>query len=354
MSTLSCPIVRLDAIHPHPNADRLELTLVKGWQAVVQKGLHQAGDLAVYVPTDAVVPAEVLDAFGYTGKLGGPGHDRVRTVKLRGEVSQGLVLPLTEVRKYLTRSGPLQQLLAPGIDLAVPLGITKYEPEVPLHMNGVVVGAPDWFRVFYDVENIKNWPGVFELDEEVIITEKIHGTNMRVGLHASDGFFVASRRKDFALVQDPTNLYWKAAQDYDLESRLRSIVSGGFEWAVLFGEVFGTGVQDLQYGGGDLQYRAFDLLVKTLDGEPSWITAGFLAAQLEAAGIPAVPPLYDGPFSQAVLDEHTNGPDFSGSHMREGVVVRPFFNREHPNLGRVMLKNINVDYELRKNATEYH
>lgn len=352
-----CPIVTLDSVDPHPNADRLDLATIKGWRAVVQRGLHRTGESVVYVPTDAVLPPAAVAYFGYTGKLAGPDKNRVKTVKLRGEVSQGLVLPVDKVFKYLhdtvphwlDRSATVWQL---GADLAELLGVTKYEPPIPIHMQGEVTSAPDWFRVHYDIENIKNWPGVIAEGDIVVFTEKIHGTHCRVGYHRDQGFFVGSRNSHRSIKHDPTNLYWRAALDHGLEERLRAaVVTAEALYVVVFGEVFGRGVQDLHYGlePNQVGFRAFDVQV---DGV--WTDEPFARVLLTSVGIATVPKLFHGEFSAAELQHHTNGRDFSDSHVREGVVVRPERERNHPQLGRVILKSISPDYELRRGGTEYH
>lgn len=346
MSSFQCPLTTVDVVQPHPNADRLDLVTIRGWRAVCAKGLHQPGDTVLYIPTDAVLPANVMEAFGYVGVLSGPNKDRVRTVKLRGEVSQGLVVPLERVLTLL-RLDPMQITL--GMDLAGPLGITKWEPPIPVHLAGEVQPAPEWFRHYYDLEHLKNWPGVFQANELVVVTEKLHGTNCRVALHADGHLYVASRNRDRMLVESPNNLYWRAA------SPLRDGLATLFDrfraqhYVMVIGEVYGHGVQDLAYGvpAGQVAFRGFELVV---DGQ--------YQSYDDLPGItdvmPWVPLLWLGDYDPAVIDTLTAGTSTLAEHVREGVVVRPFAERVHPELGRVVLKSINPDYELRHGGTEFH
>jgi RNA ligase (TIGR02306 family) len=362
MSSFSCPVVRLTAVEPHPNADRLELAQVLGWRAVVQKGLHQAGDLVVYIPTEAVLPPGVLERFGFTGKLAGKEKNRVKTVKLRGEISQGLVLPLREVVNFtvnLEHSAPALREPAAweGEDVSDLLGIVKYEPPIPVHMAGEVEPAPEWFRLHYDVENLKNWPDVFREAEPVVVTEKIHGTNCRVGYHREDGFFVGSRNKERALLYNATNLYWRAAEQAGLRDKLHQYVEDeGLLFVVVFGEVHGAGVQDLHYGHqpGEIGFRAFDLLFGRMDGSAEYLRAAVFHPTMYLLGIPAVPLLYVGPYNADAVSLLTDGPDFSGSHIREGIVIKPAEERYDAKLGRVLLKSVSTKYLLREGGTEYH
>lgn len=371
MSTLRCPVVRLGPIEVHDNADALEIVNVLGYQAVVQKGLHREGNLVVYVPEGAVVPADVLEEFGFTGKLAGKDKNRVKAVRLRGKLSQGLVLPAIKVLMFLAIHGRLtddvhvrretggpegeaELFLREGADLAAALGITKWEPPIPVHMQGEVQAAPEWFRLFYDIENVKSWPEVLTPTEPLIATEKIHGTNMRAGWHREDGFFVASRGRDVALKPNDTNLYWRAARQVNVEQALRALVEQyGLEYAVVFGEVYGARVQDLHYGhaDGQISFAAFDLLVCHPDQRvPQFVSYD---SPLHASlAVPHVPVVARGTLSEVLTS--VSGTAFRGDHMREGLVLRPILERHHPDLGRVVLKAINPDYLLRQGGTEFH
>jgi RNA ligase (TIGR02306 family) len=134
---------------------------------------------------------------------------------------------------------------------------------------------------------------------------------------------------------------------------------------IVFGEIFGAGVQDMHYGQKGRAFRVFDISVdgKYLDVDE--LTA--FVAEFTAEGVRAVPVIYRGPFSLARIQELTDGPTtvcdaseikqpFKG---REGIVIRPVAERFDERLGgsgRVILKSISVDYHERKNAdrTEDH
>ena len=88
-----CPVVEL-TVRDHPDADRLEIAGHGGYQMVVGKGVWSTGDRAVYVPEASVLPGSLIEEMGLTGRLAGKGRDRVKVVRLRGVVSQGLVVPL--------------------------------------------------------------------------------------------------------------------------------------------------------------------------------------------------------------------------------------------------------------------
>ena len=134
MTAFEVAVVLLDLVEEHPNADRLELARVGGYRCVVPKGKYQAGERVAYIPENAIVPEDLLRSMGLwdgeagKGRLGGKKGDRVRPVRLRGEISQGLVFKPGDDA-------------AVGDDLAAAYGITKYEPKLPTTMSGQVANV---------------------------------------------------------------------------------------------------------------------------------------------------------------------------------------------------------------------
>ena len=150
------------------------------------------------------------------------------------------------------------------------------------------------------------------------------------------------------------NLYvraWKA-QESAFEQARAHLAADGQPFYVL-GEIYGRGVQDLHYGEPNPAFAVFDVYV----GEPGrgrYLDVAQLRESL-AGLFTLVPSLYDGPFSEAVLLQHTDGATaLGGKHLREGVVVRPAEERESAEFGRVILKNVSGDYLTRKGGTEYN
>jgi RNA ligase (TIGR02306 family) len=350
MSTFRVEVTRIDEVLPHPNADRLELVRIRGWKAVAAKGVHAAGDAVVYIPEDAVVPQPVLAAMDMEGKLAGKAHNRVKAIRLRGELSQGLLMPM---HVFHALAGPDEH--APGSDVAGALGITKWEEPIPTHLAGRAIPWPAWMHKYTDIENIKNFPGVLRDGEPVVFTEKLHGACAAFGMSAEgEGeLFVGSR--NLCLARDEANAYWRVAAEMEIARHLRALLARtGALSATLYGEVLG--VQDLKYGFGNgrLGFRWFDVSLngayQDYDGDAHRL--------LLARGLERVPLLFEGPFSEAALAEHTEGATvLAAGHVREGVVVRPVLERYDvdANLGRVILKSISGDYLTRKGqATEFH
>src|SRR5579875_3726333 len=336
LSTFAVKIRRV-TVMPHPNADRLELGTVDDYHVVIAKGEYQTGDLAVYIPEQAIVPPQIIAELGLEGKLHGADHNRVRAMKLRGELSQGL----------LYRPAPWPEHWVEGTDVAEELGIVKWEPPIPISMQGDVERAPfgTIFRTYTDIENVKAFPNVLQEGEEVIFTEKLHGSCLVAGL--LDGQRVVSSKgiagHGLVLRESATNVYWRAALQEGVFDKLAAFLSDtGQTQAMLFGEVLG--VQDLTYGfvGGQIGFRAFDLY--TAQGFADYDD---FVAFCERYGLPRVPEIYRGPFSKTVMQHHTDGGSTIAAHLREGVIIRPVREREELDIGRVILKSVSGDYLTR-------
>lgn len=397
MSTFDCKVVPI-TILPHPNAEKLELAQVADYRCVVGKDLYKTGDLVAYIPEAAVIAEDQLQFFGYwseaegKGLLAGSKGDRVKAVKLRGEVSQGLVFPVNKIAMYL---GQPDREFSIGDDVAPLLGITKYEPPIPVGMAGEVYNAGSWLTVDYDIENLKKYPDVLQEGEEVIFTEKLHGTSFQIGLlpatpkffhedhfkvnHPTYGegyFFIASKGlgaqglcfKDNE--SNKNNVYVRAARQFGLFEKLLKYrfeaieANGALKYeipVILQGEVYGA-VQDLTYGAkqGEIFFRAFDIcygerMVREYADEKDFQTA------IDVMGIERCPVLYVGPYSKEKILEltHHTKSVVCPTQISEGGVVKPTKERRDPSIptmrGRVILKSINEDYLLRKgNATEFN
>jgi RNA ligase (TIGR02306 family) len=344
-------------IEEHPNADRLELARVGDYQSIVLEGQFTTGDLAAYIPEAALVPAEILEELGLTGRLAGPDANRVKAIRLRSVLSQGLVYPAREGWNI-------------GDDVTEELGITKYEPPVPTSMNGEVYAAGYERCVRYDIENFKRYPEVLEPGEEVVFTEKLHGTWCQLGvlpesLASEHGRLVVTSKglgaKGLAFLPEAeanaTNLYLRVARALDIVARV-----GEREVPIfILGEVFGAGVQDLSYGahaGKDdtLGFRVFDVYEGS-PGQGRYLDDAELEAFCEQHALERVPVLYRGPFSREVMSQWTDGKESisgEGLHIREGIVIRPVVERRDDRIGRVQLKSVSEDYLLRKGGTEYN
>lgn len=351
MSSFSVPVVAIRAIEPIPGADAIELAVVGDYRSVVKKGAFSPGDIVVYLPEASILSDAMIDDIGLVGKLAGSAKNRIKAIRLRGCLSQGIVYARVPAN---AREGDCVAQL---------LGVVKYEPPVPTHMAGEVAnlfGHP----LKYDIENFKAFPDVLVDGEEVEMTEKTHGTFCGVAvvpgldhpeMIGGDGLVYSKGLGSRGLVfkdnaANAGNLYMQAAKATSLHDAIRRVFPG--RTVHVLGEVYGSGVQDLTYGRKDRTFAAFDIWV---DGEFLGRDA-FSSAVLEL-GIERMPVLYRGPFSKTVMYEHTDGKTVvgNGAHVREGVVVNPVSERRSDAIGRVILKSVSGDYLTRKgDATEFN
>lgn len=333
MSTLKAEVVEVD-IEDHPNADRLDVAKPRGkaWQCVTAKGTYKSGDKAIYIPIDSVLPEELVKKLGIENYY----SKKLRTVKLRGLISQGMVAPLDIVPTFTE--------LKVGEDVTSILNITKWDPPIPIHMAGKIRKHDSRFIRYTDIENYKNYPSVFKEDEMVIITEKIHGTNGRAA-NIEEEIHVGSHRMD--LKEDATNLYWRAAEILKVKEKL----APGEQ---VFFEIYGHKIQDLGYGGkpGEIHVGIFDLMKdgQYLDYED------YCRVLLEKDwALFNVPTLSKGAWSKEFVRYAEGQSTISNDTIREGFVIRPYKEEHSVELqGRKILKVIGNKYLLRKNATERH
>ncbi|MET8686381.1 RNA ligase (ATP) [Streptomyces sp. NPDC004732] len=354
MSTLRVTAEVL-TIHEHPGADALELAQVGLYRAVVAKGVYRTGESAVYIPEQSVLPAGLIEELGLTGRLAGGNSDRVKAVRLRGELSQGIVC-----RPAALADVDLAGAAADGTDFAELLGVTKWVPPIPPTMSGDVEAAPDLLP-WVDIENIQRYPNVFAPGEPVVLTEKLHGSACLMTYVAESGRVHVSSKgfgaKSLALQEDPRNLYWRAVHGHGVVAAAAELAERlGARRVGIFGEVYGDGVQDLTYGADGrrdtLGYAVFDISAD-IDGQVRW----FDPAELLDGELPLVPRLYEGPYdADRVLGLATGRESVSGRdlHLREGVVIRPAVERySRVTGGRAIAKAVSPAYLTRKGGTEY-
>lgn len=320
MSEFHVEVVRIGEISKHPNADSLAITMVYDYPAIVRIGDFQPGDLAVYIPVDAVVP-QGDPRFEFLA-----GHRRIRAKRLRGVFSMGLLVP----------ASPGMDV---GQDVAEAWGITRWEPTETPDLNGENQPDPGFLPRYTDIEGLRRWPRVLQEGEEVVITEKIHGANARFCWHR-DQLWIFSHGK--CKVSGGNDLWNRAAVRYDLADRMQAIPDIG-----LYGEVYGQ-VQDLKYGAkpGEVYIRLFDAFDL---GRGRYFNFDEFLAIADLVGLPVVPILYRGPWDSSLVSLAEGPTTLSrGEHVREGFVVKPVIERYQHSPGRVILKRHGEGYLTRK------
>ena len=247
-------IRKIDALRPIPDADAIECAVIGGWTAVVKKGEFKAGDLAVYCEIDSWIP-HALAPFLSKGKeprvFDGIAGERLRTMKLRGQLSQGLLLPFAIMKPFFD-----DILFTEGVDVSELLGIVKYEAPIPAQLAGEVKGMfPGWIQKT-DQERIQNLKEELDywLKEQHVweVTEKLDGSSMTVFLRDGE-FGVCSRNLE--LKPSESNSLWKVAIRNELELKLRRADRN----LALQGELIGEGIQGNPYKQKGQEFFLFDI-----------------------------------------------------------------------------------------------
>lgn len=330
MSSLLVEIVKINDVKLHPDADILEIAKVKGWECIVRKGEFKRDQTAIYIPIDSVLPKELSDMIGVTNYLK---NGRVRTVKLRGIYSQGLLVNQT----VLSRDSEISNLKV-GDNVADILGITKYEPPIPITFNGKQRKDDPRFYRYTDIENIKNFPGILrERNEEVVITEKIHGSNFRAGI-INNEIMVGSHNCNFE--EDDNNLYWQIAKKSGTIETLLGLKKY-MENVRFYGEIYGKGVQKLHYDRNDKTILFYDIMYKD-----KYMNYDDFLDFCKSHYILTVPELFRGIWNVELM-KLAEGPSTIAKHVKEGIVIKPVRERYDRKVGRVVLKHLNPSYLLK-------
>jgi RNA ligase (TIGR02306 family) len=361
MSELLVQVVKIESIKPHPNADRLEISRAGGWDIVTGKDNYKVGDLVVHVPPDAMLSRPLAEKWGVDPYLVWKKNSalgRVKAACLRGVTSYGFLAPNDTNSEV-------------GIDLREHYEIEKYEPPPPpIGMQaGQMAREHPLFHRYTDIQNLRNFPDKLNYGEPLVVTEKLHGTQSRVGWvqePESERFecVVGTHRTQRKL--DDCGIYglpFERYQDallklFDWAFQATGQEPLGLQSLIVYGEIFGCGVQDLHYGAKtEKDYRVFDIAI---NGEyMPWAAMKYVC---DEAGLPTVPVLTAGILDLEELCTLAEGnTTLNDTHIREGIVVRPMCQEltwskgiEDPNPKRMIFKVISGSYLTRKNGTEYH
>lgn len=222
----------VNEITPIPNADLLELVRIDGWQCVVKKGDFKVGDQGVYFATGSILPSND-SRFSFLSARGW----RIKTMRLRGTLSQGLLLPLTNFSDAELSSG----------DLTTTLGVTELQDT--LSTCGNQAGRFPSFVPKTDAERIQNIPGVLQTSlKDLEVTEKLDGTSFTAFRYDGE-FGICSR--NFQMKDDGTTVYSQMARQYNLQD-----IPDGF---AIQGEIIGPKIQGNKYKLPQARLFVFDV-----------------------------------------------------------------------------------------------
>jgi RNA ligase (TIGR02306 family) len=324
---------------PIEGADVIELAKVDGWQCVVKKGDFSVGDPGIFFEIDSMIPSsDERFAFLSKGKI--QAHYRIKSMKLRGALSQGLLMPMfTLTMDEIDRWNKSEES---GETLTEILGVQKYEPPVPI--QGVQKGNfPTHLVPKTDQERIQNIPKVLEgrTGIEFEITEKLDGTSCTFYFkHMADAaiaevgeefpenkpvYAMGACSRNWEMKLDDDNIYAKLWHGLGLHSKLAAL---GRSLAIQ-GEIIGPRIQGNKYKRGAQEFYVFDIY--DIDEQRYlWPVERIkLVNQLELLHVPQVQVLQgtkldmqDPPFTLETILDAADGKSQLCDTKREGLVFK--------------------------------
>jgi len=301
-------IQKINGVYPIEGADRICQYGINGWKVVDQVGKYQVGDHVVYIEIDSWVPTTVAP-FLSKGKEPRVYNDipgeKLRTIRLKKALSQGLILPLD-----IFTLGYFE-----GTDVSDILGITKWEPPQEFRSADAKGNFPEFIRKT-DQERIQNCFRDANRDVLYEVTEKLEGSSMTVYFNNGE-FGVCSRNLD--LKEDENNTFWKTA----LATGIREKLAGLVDNIAIQGELVGPKIQGNIYKLDDYKWYVFDIF--DID-KGKYLCTGDRRRIVEFLGLLSVPIIeehYNLVDNLETLLDHANGySSLNPKQLREGLVYK--------------------------------
>ena len=329
-------------VKPIPGADAIEVVRINNWDVVSKKGEYKVGDFCIYCEIDSFLPIkeefEFLRKTSYKKMSDGTEGFRLKTIRLRGQLSQGLILPIStlegpdEMKIGISEQpwgnqlqlGPYDNALVikEGVDVTNLLNIVKYEPPIPAELAGKVKGLFPSFLRKTDEERIQNLTNEYEeyksSGKGFYVTEKLDGSSAT--FYFKDGEFgVCSRNLE--LLETENNSFWKVARELKLEESLSKL---GFN-ICLQGEIIGEGIQGNPYkikGQTIKFFNAFDI---DKQENISFIKFVDIIGDLNLDTVPILDFGFSLPETiDQLLELADKKSELNGNFDREGIVIRSY------------------------------
>lgn len=325
-------------ILPIEGADRIEIARIQGWQSVIKKGEYKVGDRVIFIPIDTVMKPDVWNKF-FWDKNDPTKPIRVKTVRLKGVVSQGLIFPSS----LISAQEIWDHCCDPSEDVSVAgiLGVTKYEKPIPAQLAGKVKGDfPSHLLSKTDEDNLMSNISVLEELKRapyVHATLKMDGTSATYIKDVDGTFRVCSRNLE--LLDTEENVHWKIAKKYDLENKLRP-------GTCIQGEICGPGIQGNPASLEELSFFRFNFkdLVKK-----EYRNCYFRGTDPLLTSIPLVPDVKvwsKEEFADMTIEklqEFTNKLTYKNNNKpAEGIVLRGVLECDELMYSRVLQKMLSV------------
>jgi len=339
-------IQKITAIDKIPNADNIVVASILGWKVVVKRDEFNVGDLVVYCEIDSFLPVkpefEFLREYNCFKKNGELEGFRIKTVKLRQQVSQGICFPLSIFKDMFIA-------VEEGMDVSDILGIVKYLLPIPENMKGLTKGNYPSFGIKSDEPRVQNLQEILTKFKgtKCVITEKIDGGSATY--YIKDGEFgVCSHHIE--LKETDNNLFWKVAREQKIEEKLRSLGKN----VMIIGELCGIGInKNLSRITNTtvLFFDAFDVDKFKHHSHNNFVS---LLQKLELQIVPIIESNYVLDDDVVKLVEKSKGYSMLNPKMiREGIIIRQLEYVDDSSMyfgvdnNRLSFKVLNPDYLLK-------
>lgn len=344
------------SVFPIENADAIEGARLEGstFEFVIKKGQFKPGDTVLYFPIDSLISPPTLEKLGLTGKLSGKEKNRVKTVKLRGQISQGIVAGLDLLEGMPTPEGELDSETETRL-MTEFLGIEKYEqPPIPCHTANLI-RLPSGLSA-YDIEGADRYVEVAQIlmPQLVEVTEKLEGQNFSVTyVAAEDMFYVNQRNYSIQPIDGYTHDFWKVADEKGILQFTESLKTAYLNKNItVYGEFIGPGVQSNIYHLKDFEVRLFDIKVNE-----EWLTPDLRQQLIEKhfgsldihVPILAINVVLEQWLAGQTITEASHGTSTLYKTLREGIVIKPMTEAWHEKVGRLVLKQRDPIYLSKTN-----
>ncbi len=308
-------IQKIKEVIKHPNADTLDIVTVLGWKCVSKSGTFKEGDLCVYFEIDSLIPMSHEWARFLQNKDKPQSPARLKTIKLRGQQSQGLCMPLTTVF-------PEPNDMEEGTDVTEILEVTKWEPAIPACLNGDVKGARPSYTIKTDEDRIQAFPALIDefQGKLVYVSQKIDGTS---GTYSYLNEEYNASGRNWSYKEDINNTYWKISEKYKIREKLKDIYDKSGVGYAIQGEIAGPKIQDNLLELKDHELFVFNVMHL---GEGSFLGFYEFKEFCERLQLQTVPILQICEFKWKTIDELLALADstrYPSGHVNEGIVIRP-------------------------------
>lgn len=331
MSFFFVTIETIDSITPIEGADKIEKATLKGlnFTFVIPKSVYNVNDKILYFPIDSLIPSDVAQKIGVYGKLAGRTKDRVKTIRLKNTISQGIVGPISLIESL---PNPTPETITEF------LNVKKYEPPAILEKGANLRALPCGLSV-YDIEGCERHKEIVDLlmDQECVISEKVEGSNFSISFDG-EKHWVNQRRHTIELVDGFEHTWWKMASEQNLTVLSKLLYAKYGEVATIYGEMTGPSIQGNIYK--QISHKIFVFDIKIGD---KFMDASDYMEFIKTHNVNVAPILYVGKLREFMGDKtivqvsNGNSIIYPGT-LREGIVIKPIKERNVDGFGRLIIK----------------